>query len=200
MTSRQVANLTVFTLMSSLLIVVLSLARIMTIYTPSWYIDGNLAVCMLIGLSGVSTFSSLIPGICASILWGYLTGGLPVLILALYSTLFGMLTYRYYLQANPLLPLNVYKGVAWGSVCYSICITVYMAAPVVMAIANTIVALLFTKVVVNKLRSIGLINHEDPELIAKVERDYLQSAYDRVNKLCSTSFSRPKRPIKQEGQ
>lgn len=158
----------------------------------------TLSFSILVSLCGISKYNSLVPGVIAGIAFGIIGGGPETIVVELTSILMTMICYKKLLHSAPLSPLNVYKSSVAGVFCHSLLSFVWLEYVWYYLFIEMIVALLIIKSVVNILREEGLINHEDPKLVAKIERDYLSLLYNKINKVFNTNLQRPIKPKKGE--
>lgn len=193
---RKYINVAIFTLFS--LAVVLFTDILDSRVFADLSVSAALGFSVLAALCGISKYNSLIPGIVIGATIGAIEGGGPGVIIEVVPLLIAMLYYRKLLSSNPLSPLNVYKSSALGIFSHVVVSFFWFRFSWQHAFIELIVALLVVKSIVNILREEGLINHEDPKLVAKLERDYLSMFYGEINKIFKTNLQRPIKPRKGE--
>jgi len=158
------------------------------------YIDIVLGFALLFSLSGMSVYNSIIPSIVIGVVWGVLGG--DILVISIPTLMISSYFYKRMLKIRPLSPLNVYKATLVGTTVYFLLSYCFKGMAFSTLIIEAILALAIVKSTVNTFREVGLINHEDPRLIAQIEKDYLNMTYQQINRLFNTNLQRPQKPKK----
>lgn len=194
---RKFAEMCLFTLVA--LGVVLIMGALNTkVFNGLGVVNAALGFMLLASLSGISKYDNFFPGTVVALVFGFHRGGGFQVIIELVPLLLAMIYYKTLLHFNPRSPLNVYKSSALGALSHAVFTCFYLQLPLSFILAETCIAMLVVKSIVNILREQGLINHEDPQLVARLERDYLSKVYEEINKVFKTNLQRPVKPRKGE--
>jgi hypothetical protein len=187
-----------FIVSTCLMTALLFFTGLVHVHFGSYSIDALLGWSMLVAFAGMSTYSSAIPGLLIGIIWGLLGGSDLHIVVNILTVFFGMYAYMMLSHLRQLSPLNVYEAAIAGSVFHSVLSFAFNVTPCVNLLALMVIELVVSlgtfKFAVNKVRKLGFINHEDPVLVAKIERDWIQEAYNKVNQKFNTNFQRPSKP------
>jgi hypothetical protein len=172
-----------------------------TISIGQYSLDGLVGWALLMSFAGISTYKSALPGLLIGLIWGLLAGCSMHMAINIATVFFGMYAYAMFSHLRPQSPLNVYEGALAGSVLHSGLTYLLKIHPcpsfIVFMLLELLISLGTFKAAVNKVRELGFINHEDPVLVAKIERDWVQDLfYNTINKIFKTNFCRPKKPTK----
>lgn len=196
---RDNVNILEFILASCVATAALCLTGLATINLGHYSLDGLLGWTMLMAFAGISTYKSALPGFLIAVVWGIVGGSELHSCINIMTVFLGMYSYQMLHHLRPMSPLNVYEAAMSGAVLHSV-LTYTLAVhsrpeSLILFILLELLITLFTfKAAVNKVRELGFINHEDPLLVAKIERDWLQETYNLINKKLHTNLHRPQRP------
>jgi hypothetical protein len=198
---RDHVNIFEFMAATSITTIFLFFTKLVTINLGGYSLDGLLGWALLVAFAGMSTYKSAIPGLLVAFIWGILGGCNMHVAVNIMTVFFGMYSYQMLSHLRPMSPLNVYEGAIAGSVFHSALtyvLKIHSCESFLLFILFELLISLGTfKAGVNKARELGFINHEDPTMIAKIERDWVQElVYNTINKIFKTNFCRPKKPTK----
>jgi hypothetical protein len=194
-------NIVELTVFATLFILFIGLSEFAELKIGSIYVDLIVGFAILFSLSGLSVFNNIVPGIIIGAIWGYFEHGSISLVANIanceLSVLFALGVYHMTILRRPESPFNVYIATFAGSIAH-IGITYGFGYHHLsfLFISINLIATAISLVLVSKLREMGLINHEDPDLVAKIDRDFLQDSYNAINRRLNTNLQRPRKPQK----
>jgi hypothetical protein len=200
--ARPKINTIELTIFAVVLIAVLGLSQFAEFKIGPVCVDALAGFAILFALCGLSVFNSIIPGFIIGAAWGYFDFGsislMPNIVNCELSVFAALGVYYIAILIKPKSPFNVYLSTMAGSLIH-IVITYslkFCQLSFLFIFLNLFTTVITMVLIVSKLREMGLINHEDPALVAGIEKDLLQSSYNFINRRLNTNFNRPKKPSK----
>jgi hypothetical protein len=201
---REKTNIFEFILASCAVTAMLFFTNLVTINIWKYSLDGLLGWALLVAFAGMSSYRTAMPGLLVALIWGLMGGDSLHIAVNILTVFFGMYAYNMFSHLRPQSPLNVYEGALAGSVFHTALTYSVQVHPcknfLIFLLLELLIGLGTFKAGVNTFRQLGFINHEDPLLIAKIEKDWIEEAYSKINKWFKTNFHRPQKPGKQDKQ
>jgi hypothetical protein len=197
---RDKTNIFEFVFATIIIMIAMWATRLASINFGGYSLDGLTGFALLVSFAGLSTYRSLVPGIIIAILWGLLVSSDMHIVANIITVMLATICYAMHTNHKPMSPLNVYQAAIEGSIIHSVFTYGFgiHCGPsfILFALMEMFITMVIVKSMINKIREMGFINHEDPVLVAKIERDYLSDLYNLINKFFRTNFHRPEKPTK----